>query len=203
MKSLAHPDGFMFRWFSRVGDFFCLSIVWLVCCLPLVTIVPSCVALYDSVAHCVRGDEGHPCKRFFRTFRAEILRGMLLTVLWAVFAAVLLFGYQIVNVAGEGTAAAVYATLYGGTLLIPLAVLTWLVPIQSRFEYKFFELHKVAVTFTVAHLPTTAGIVGILIVGVAVMAFMPVLAVLLPAIMATLQSALIEKVFHQYMPQEE
>lgn len=203
MKSLAHPGGFVMRWFGRIGDFFCLSMVWLVCSLPLITFIPACVALYDSVAHCVRGNEDHPCKRFFRTLRAEILRGMLLSLLWAVLAAVLLFGYQIVNVSGEGTAAAVYATLYGGTLLIPLAVLTWLIPIQSRFAYKFFELHKVAFTFTVAHLPTTAAIVGILIVSVAVLAFMPVLAVLLPAITVTLQCGLIEKVFRQYMPEEE
>lgn len=198
-----HTDSFFMRWFSKVGEFCALSILWLLCCLPIVTIIPSCVSLYDSIAHCVLGTEDGPYRRFFRTLKAELLRGIGLTVLWAVAVFLLLYGYQITALAGEGTFAAIYSMLYAGTMLIPLAMMAWLIPIQSRFYYGIIDLHGTALRFSVAHLPTTAAILGILLVTVVILMFIPPLVVLLPAICVTLQAALIEKVLVQYMPEEQ
>ena len=203
MKSLAQPEGFVNKWLSRVGDFFCLSIVWLVCCLPLITIVPACVALYDAVANCVHGKEDHACKWFFSALRREIVRGILLTLLWLAIAAVLVGGYWIAGVLGKGTAGTVFAMVYAGTLLLPLATLAWVIPIQSRYAYGFWELHRTALSFVVIHLPATAGILAITLVTAAVVAFFPVLAVLLPAIGVTVQCGMIEKVFGKYAADEE
>lgn len=202
MNSLGQPESFIMRWFGKVGEFFFLSILWMVCCLPLITILPACIALYDTVAHCLHGKDDHPYRRFFRTLRGEMLRGIGLTLLWGVIGFLLISGYRITTITGEGTFAAAYSMLYAGTMLVPLAIVTWLIPIQSRFSYGFFELHQVALTYTVIHLPTTAGILGILFATVVVLSFVPALAVLLPTICVTLQAFLIEKVFTQYMPEE-
>lgn len=203
MNSLGRPDSFMMRWFGKIGEFFCLSILWMVCCMPILTIIPACIALYDSVAHCLHGTDDHPYRRFFRTLRSELLRGIGLTLLWGVIAFLLISGYRITTMAGEGTFAAVYSMLYAGTMLVPLAMLTWLIPIQSRFRYGFFQLHQVALTYTVIHLPTTAAILGILLATVVLLITVPALALLLPAICVTIQAFLIEKVFTQYMPEED
>lgn len=203
MNSLGQPESFFMRWFGKLGEFFVLSILWMVCCLPLITILPACIALYDSVAHCLHGNDDHPYRRFFTTLRSEMLRGIGLTLLWAALAFLLISGYRITTLSGEGTFAAVYSMLYAGTMLIPLAMLTWVIPIQSRFSYGFFELHQVALTYTVIHLPTTAAILGILLATVLILTFIPALALLLPTICVTCQAFLIEKVFTQYMPEEE
>lgn len=203
MNRLTHPDNFILHWFSKVGDFLGLSIVWLVCSLPLITIASSSIALYDSVAHCVQGPDGHPYKRFFRTLKDEFFKGIGITLLWAALAFILVYGYMILYQMGqESQAASLYSLFYLGSTLIPVSVLVWLIPIESRFVHGFFSLHKTAAIFAFAHLPTTVAIVGLLLVSAVLIAFIPILVILLPCITATLQCWFIEKVFRNYMPEE-
>lgn len=196
-------ESFIMRWFSRFGDFFGLSLLWLLCCVPVLTIAPASIALYDTVAHCLHGKEDGPYRRFFRTLKAELLPGLGLSALWGVVFTLLILGYQITTTAGSGTLAATYSMLYAGTLLIPLAMFLWVIPIQSRFRYRFLDLHRTALSYTVIHLPTTAGMLLTMIVTVVLLLTVPVLFMLLPAICATVQAWLIEKVFVQYMPEDD
>lgn len=203
MRNFFNNDNFLWRWFSKIGDFLGLSVVWLLCCVPLITIVPSCISLYDSIAHCVQGDEDHPYKRFFHTFKSELLRGIVLTILWVLIAFLLSWGYQILYQMGQDSQlAAIYSLVYLGTMLVPLGVFAWLIPIESRFQHSFGSLHKAALTFAIAHLPTTGIILLVLIVSVALLMFFPALILLLPAIMVTIQCWFIEKVFKTYTPEE-
>lgn len=196
-------ESFFMRWFGKVGDFCGLSLLWLLCCLPVLTIFPSCIALYDSIAHCVRGDEGGPYRRFFRTLKAELLRGIGLSVMWLAIGFALMFGYNITALSGSGAFFAIYSMFYAGTMLIPLAMIAWLIPIQSRFYYKFTELLGTSLSMSIAHLPTTAGILGIFLVTVFIILFIPPLLVVMPAICVTVQSWLIEKVFQRYTKEDD
>ena len=67
MEQIFNPDNFFWRWFGKLADFFLLSCLWLLCCVPIVTIGASSIALYDTVAHCVRGPDDDTYRRFFRT----------------------------------------------------------------------------------------------------------------------------------------
>ncbi len=194
----------LLQWLAKVGTFFGLSVVWLLCCLPVLTIATSSIALYDSVVHGVLRDEEHPYKRFFSDFKSELLRGMLITVLWLVLALLFFGGLRfLMDLGKQSSFASIYSMVYAGTLLIPLIALIWLIPIESRFEYGFFGLHKTAFTFSLAYLPTSGLLLLVLIATVVLILLMPVLLVLLPAICATVQAVLIEKVFKQYEPAEE
>lgn len=204
MNRFFDPDNFFWRWFGKLADFFLLSCLWLLCSLPILTIGTSSIALYDSVAHCVRGSEDGPCKRFFRTFKAELLRGIGITVLWLILSFILTVSYQFLRqMAAESQVASVYATAFAGSMLIPIGVLCWLLPLESRFTHKFFDLHKTAIYFAIGHLPTTAAITALLIVFTVAILFFPFLVMILPAIMVTLQSWFIERVFVKYTSEEE
>lgn len=204
MNRFFDPDNFFWRWFGKMADLFLLSCLWLLCSLPIVTIGTSCIALYDSIAHCVRGPEDGPCKRFFRTFKAELWRGIGITVLWLVLAFILSTSYQFLRQMGEESRAlSIYATAFAGTTLIPIGVLCWLIPLESRFTHSFIGLHKTAIYFAIGHLPTTAAITALLIVFTLITVFFPFMVMLLPGIQVTLQSWFIERVFVKYMPKEE
>ena len=203
MNNLFNTDNFFWRWFSKMGSFLGLSLLWVLCCLPIITFMPSCIALYDSVTHCVRGNEDHAFRHFFRTLKKELLRGIGLSLVWGILGFILYFGYSILYQMGkENQLAAIYSLVYLGSMLIPMGILAWLIPIQSRFTHSFIDLHKTAATFALAHLPTTAAILGIALVAVVLILFVPILAVLMPCITVTIQCWLIEKVFKKYMPEE-
>ena len=190
----------IFRWMGKLGAIVLLNLLWLLCCLPVVTVIPSCVAMYDCVVCCLHGDEDGVCRRFFATFKTVLLRGIGLTVLWLIIGALLFVGYQVLNMtAGENGLLQIYSMVYAGSMLLPVAVLAWLIPIEARFAQGFGELHKSAIRCAIIHLPTTGVLLGILFVGAVMMMIVPFVIALLPSIIVAFQSALTEKVFDRYV----
>ena len=199
-----NPDNWLWRGFGRIADFFLLSILWLVCSIPLVTIGSASIALYDTVAHCFRYNEGGMVGRFFRTFKQELGRGILLTLLWAVLGWLLNVSYQILNQLGEGsTFWTVFSLVYFVILLIPVGMACWAVGLESRFSYSLAELHKNAAMMTLGYLPRTIAVVLIFVLFYNVLRILPFMVMFLPAIMVNLQSMFMEPVFRKYMPEEE
>lgn len=204
MRGFFNPDNWLWRGFGRLADYFTLSICWLFCSVPLITVGSASIALYDTVAHCLRGGEGDMLKRFFGTFKKELGRGVLLTLLWAVLCYGLNVGYQIICQLSDGSNIwTVFSIVYFVTLFVPLSAMSWLIALESRFTYKFGQLHKNAFLFTFGCLPQSFLIVLILVVVLNALIIFPFLVMLLPAVMVHLQSGLTESVFKKYMSAEE
>lgn len=204
MGRFFNPDNWLWRGFGRLADYFLLSFCWLLTSAPVITVGTASIALYDTVAHCVRGGEGDMFKRYFSTFKRELKRGIALTVLWAVICFLLNVGYQvIVQLSGGSTGWTIFSIVYFVTLLIPLGILCWLIALESRFTYSFKDLHRTAFAFTLGYLPRTLVIVALLVVVLNVLLNFPFFVMVLPAVMVNLQAIFIEKAFAKHMPEEE
>ena len=204
MNNLNQRENPMLYWFSKIGDFCGLSVLWLLLCLPVVTAIPACIALFDSVAHCIHGTEDGTISRFFRTFKNELLRGLLLSVVWLVIGVGLLYGYSILfQIGKEDPAMAAYSLVYLFSMLVPLGVLTWLIPVESRFQHSFFGLFRSAAVCAISHLPTTVVLLVIFALALILTLFIPILALVMPAIAVTIQCWFVERVFQKYIPQKE
>ena len=75
-----NPENGFYRVTEKLVDLVLLSVFWLFCCIPVVTIGPSTAALYDAVVRCLRRDERNSWAIFFRTFRANLKVGLLTTL---------------------------------------------------------------------------------------------------------------------------
>ena len=152
-RSLFRPYGPVWNFLNHVTDVLGLSLLWCLCCLPLVTIGPATTALYDSVVHGIRYGEEGVYGRFFRTFRAELRTGICATLLWGI---ILLFGAWVLALlqeAGqEDAAASLMAGAYHAVLAIPVAAACWSAMIPSRFTCSFWELMVLSVRYLPAHL---------------------------------------------------
>ena len=130
-----------------------LSLLWCLCCLPVVTIGPATTALYDAVVRGIRYGEEGVYGRFLRTFRAELRTGIPATLIWGV---ILLFGAWVLALlqeAGqEDAAASLMAGAYHAVLAIPVAAACWSAMIPSRFTCSFRELMVLSVRYLPAHL---------------------------------------------------
>lgn len=203
MKKFFDHENIIWQTLSRVYDYVILSLCWLLCTLPVITAGSASIALYDTAAHCFRMDEGAMLKRFFRTFRRELGRGSLMTLLWGIIGCLLVLSYQILYQMGETSDTwAAISLVYLFALLIPVSIVCWLIPIESRFVYKFGQLHKVAFIYAFGYLPKTIAIAGLLVAAAVALTFYPFLIVIIPAVLAHLQSFFIEQVFKKYMPEE-
>lgn len=204
MKSFFNPDNFLWQWFGRLADFFLVSCVWLLCCIPVITAASASIALYDTVAHCIHGKEADMLRRFFRTFKNELGRGILMTIFWAIVSFVLNMGYQILTqMAAEDSAWQIFGIIYFVSLLVPLGIACWAIAIESRFTYSFGQLHRTAIFFTFAHLPQTLAVVILFVITLNLLRAIPFLVMFLPGLMVSLQAIFIEKVFNQYISAEE
>ena len=75
-QSLFNPDSTFFRFTGRVLDAVVLSVLFLLCCLPVVTIGPAASALYYSCVKYIRRGESGAYRGFFHAFRDNLRAGI-------------------------------------------------------------------------------------------------------------------------------
>ena len=199
MSGFFNPENWFWKFFGRAFDFFGLSCMWLLSSMFLITVGPASIACYDAAAHCLIHGETNMAKRFFTTLKKELVPGILLTLIWAVIFFVLWTGFQIVKEMGQP----LITVAYYFSMFIPLAVLCWLTPIQSRFVYKIGQLHKIALIFAIRHLPRTILLVALALVTLELCIDFPFFLIFCPGILVYLHALIIEKVFKKYMPEAE
>ena len=79
MKDLLNPEGVFFQFLSRIGDLIILNALFLVCCLPVVTVGAAYAALSKVCMDMIYEQEGGIVKGFFRAFRENFKQA---TVVW-------------------------------------------------------------------------------------------------------------------------
>ena len=70
MKLFDH-DGPLMRALTYLGNLILLNLVYLLCCLPVVSAGAASAALYTVTLGNLRGEDGGTVRRFFRAFRAN------------------------------------------------------------------------------------------------------------------------------------
>ena len=189
---------------SRLADYLTLNLLFLLTSLPMLTVGTSAIALYDTVAHCLRFGEDEITRRYFATFRRELMPGVKLTVIWAVAGFLLFMGCRIIqsNLALGGIWKIILG-VYLATMLFPLGLAFWHTALESRIVYGFKQLLVNSIAVTVIHFPHTAAVALALAGALALVIWCPWLALLLPGPLAHLQSLFAEPVLLQYMLEDE
>lgn len=193
---LFSPDGGLWKTLDVLTDIFALSVLWLLCCIPVVTLGAATTALYDSVVRCVRYKTGGTYRRFFRTFKSDLGTSVLTTLFWAVVLGIGIFSLSYLRL--MGTQNQTFSTLsiaYYVLLMLPVGIACWVFPILSRFTYRFGGLNITALRLAVGYLPRTVLLVVIVLIAAELCINFLFLLCFLPACMMLLWSLLIEPVF--------
>jgi len=78
-----------------ISNIFLLNIIWLVMCLPLITIFPATAAMFGVVRQWVVHKDVSIFAPFFRYFKENLKQSLLLEVIWVFLAAFLVIDYTI------------------------------------------------------------------------------------------------------------
>ena len=155
-KKILSPDNGLMIAMTQITDCIFLSLFWLLCSFPVVTIGPASAALYDACVRGLRRGEKHTWQRFFRSLKQNLKIGVLVT---PVYLAVLLAGgwgvIQVWNAAvyGQISWALFAAAAFLGVFL--LGILSLIFPMLSRFETGALQLLKNSLLLGIANLPRT------------------------------------------------
>ncbi len=161
MNNFFNIDGPFFTFLNRVGDLIILNVVWLICCLPIVTIGASTTALYFSTMKLAAGDEGYVFRNFFKSFRQNFLQS---TVIWLIMLVVGVFlGYDLflifhVDLHMNSTMQLLVLSLLFMMIMIWLLIFSFIFPLQSKFVNKIKYTFKNSLILSIRHLPWTVGI---------------------------------------------
>ena len=147
-------DNPFWRGMGRIFDVFVLNVLWLLCCIPIVTIGPSTTALYYAMINLVRGEESYVSRDFFRSFRQSfkqsLLVGLLLTAVGVFLAADVYIAYK----SGKG----VYTFLMVFFFIIFLLwafVTLYTFPLLAKFENSVKNTLILAFTLSIKNFSQT------------------------------------------------
>lgn len=203
--SIFNPQNKFWQTLDHLADLLILSLLWLLCSLPLITAGAASTALYDAAAHCLHGPEPMPWKRFFHTFRRELPCACLVTVVWGILLLLLVNALEIIAAAASaGVGSARIILVFCLVLMIlPAGAACWMFPLLSRFAFHPIELILTALRLTVGYLPRTVGLLLIAGISALLVRVLLIPIVILPGAAAWLFVLLLEPVFRRYQPQEE
>lgn len=140
------------RLLDRLGNLVLLNVLYLLCCLPVVTIGAACTALYTVTLREARGDYRSVVSGFFTAFRKNFWKATLLWLFVVVFFVIFVVDLSLFSQLGAPKFLRI--CLYATGILVSL-MLPHLFPLQARFENSLRMTLRNALALGIAKLPST------------------------------------------------
>ena len=142
------------RFLSKVGDFMILNIMFLICCLPIVTIGASFTALYDVLTRMDTKKEVPAVSGFIKSFKSNFKQS---TIIWLISLAVMAFlifdiYLFIAKFPGGYHKMFVFIVVYVVLLAICFIATGYAFVIQARFDNPVKRTIKLAIGMTILSL---------------------------------------------------
>lgn len=197
LSNLFHPDGKFFRFGSKAADLIAVSLLWLLCCIPMVTVGPACTAMYGVVVKNIRGERGSVWRQFWQVFRRDFRQSLLFTMPASALAAALLVSILLLKRRGAGGFG---IPLLEAVLLLLVLTLPYAFALIARFENSFLQHVKLTLLLTFRHFPSSVLMAAMLALGAFLVYLHPPLAAFVPGLVCLGVSFVTEAVFRKYGP---
>lgn len=165
MRNLFNMDNPLFQALGKLADLMILNLVFMICCIPIVTIGASLTALNYVTLKMAEGEDGYIVKGFFKSFKENFKQATIIWLLLLVLGIVLGLDLYILS-RGTGTVVTVMRVLILVIGFLFLMVYTYVFPILARFVNTTKATFKNALIMSIADFPRT--IIMILIPAAAV-----------------------------------
>jgi uncharacterized membrane protein YesL len=190
-------DNPVFVGLGKLVDMAWLSLLWLLCCIPVFTIGASTSALCYATHKSVRCGRSYVTRCFFGAFRDNFKQG---TIVWMVWLVAFLILFTDALVMRQTT-----VLFYFFIVMMILAViwLCYLLPYVARFENTGKATLKNALILEFVHPQWSVLLLAILAAGVFLIWLIPILLIVMPTIVALLSDLILQRIFRRYMSEED
>lgn len=196
-------DGRIIGFLNKAGEIILLNMAFLLCCLPVVTVGPAFSSLYYATMKSIRRERGYPVREFLASMKRTLGKGILLTLVSAVWLGLLYFGRYYARTGQWKLSPG--AGLYDAFLIVSCCVLVYIFPVLSRFEMGLKEILKLSFIMSIRFLPfTVLSIAGLAAVVLLMVFVLPVPCILfVPGLWCLAQTFLTERALQAYTPEAE
>lgn len=190
---------------NKIVDMVLLSVLWVLCSIPVITIGASSAALYHAVTKAIREDKGYARQAFFQSFRENWKQclglGTVLLLFSAAFVGVILFcaSYSL------GMFGRFYSVFSLICLLVVVLIQIHAYSLIGRFTLTSKQLFSVLVRLMGRNILKNLMLLCLFAFAVEAVIFYPPLLLFIPAGYTFLVSVLEEPIFAKYIrvPHEE
>ena len=158
-------DNVVMRALGKIGDMICLNVMWLICCIPIITIGASTTALYTVMLRMVKNEEGYIFRGFLKAFKSNFKQSTLIWLILLLLGIVWTVDFRVAGFM-PGMAGIVLRTLFLALGFILLSVMIYIFPLTARYENGIKATFKNALILTVAKLPYTFLMAAIVVAAV-------------------------------------
>lgn len=204
MDNVFNLDNKFFQSLGKLIDMICLSALWLLLCIPVVTAGAATTAMYYTVNKVIRHNRGYLAKDFFGAFKSNFKQStivwLIILLLYALMGVDCYIMYQFAQ-AGEK-----YGSFYVVFIVLIALVTMWamyLFPYMARFANKTKNVLKNGLLIALANLLKTLAMFVILVAVVLAVFVWPIAIVLVPSCFTLVQNLFMEKIFRKYMTPED
>ncbi len=204
MNSIFSLDGAFVKYMSLVADVIILSALYMIICIPIITIGPATTAMFYVMTRRIYEKEGYIIRDFFKSFKENfgqstftwiLLQGLMVVLGVNIFAMLTGYIFSLDHLAGK-----VLLGFYFLALIEVIIASLYIYPIISRFHLKFLPAIKTALLLGNKHMPSTISIACLaVLIGYLTIAN-PFLIAFSMGIYAAFSSYFFMKIFRKYNP---
>ena len=154
MDRFFNMDNKFFTVMGRVADLIMLNVVFLICCLPIVTIGASLTALHYVTLKMARNEESYIIKSFFKSFKQNFKQATIINLIMLAGGAVLYLDLNIVSNMTGSMSQVLYILLIALGFLY-LIIFLYIYPVLAKFYNSIKNTFRNALLMAIRHLPFT------------------------------------------------
>lgn len=199
-----NADGGIVRGLGKIVDIVFLSILFLICSIPIFTTGTAVTALYYTVNKVIKNDRGYVFREYMGAFRNNFKQT---TPVWLL--SLVIFGvlgidiYLMYQWAQSGSRIAALIVIF---LIMTVFFIAWTLYVfayMARFENTRKQSMKNALLIALANLGWTLLLIAMVLAAMLFLYLMPVSILFLPGLFTLLESYVLERIFWKYMSEED
>ncbi len=152
MNSIFRYDSPLMRFMMLITNLICLNILWLLCCIPVVTAGAATKAMYFVIFQYITKQDDAVIKPFFRAFRENFRSVTAIWILNLLIGAALAAEFLYMSHGAEVW----LKVCFGVILFIYGGASAWLYPLLARYDAPVKQTLLNSFTFSTRYLFTTA-----------------------------------------------
>ncbi len=155
-------DNPVFRAMGRAADLFVLNILFLLTCIPVITIGAAQSALYAVTLKMVRGEESYLIKSYLKALKENLRQATAVWLLSLAMSAVMYENFRLLPPDSPVRRVLMVIGIFGCVILV------FTFPLLARFENTVWRTLNNALFMAIRHLPWTAAVCFATVLPVAV-----------------------------------
>lgn len=203
MSAIFNYDNKFSQGMNKLVNIFFISVLWLVWCVPIVTVGASTTAMYYTVNKVLRHNRSYVFKEFWSAFKSNFKQSTILwLILLAVGALMSVDAYIMKAFYEAGSEIGKMYVVFYILILFEIIYSIYIFANLARFENTNKQILKNAAIMSIAHLPWSLLMLALLALVVFLDLLLPPLIIVLPAVYMWLCNLILEKIFRKYMSDE-